>query len=272
MTTPRPDGASLPVAHFSPAEVRRAAREGRLQAPTAGLAYGFVQANLVILPEPQANGFLRFCQANPKPCPLLAVSEPGERGCAALAGDLDLARDVPAYRIFREGRLQATVRDVDAEWRDDLVTFALGCSFTFEYALQQAGLSVRHIEEGRNVPMYRTSLPLVPAGGFSGHLVVSMRPMTAADAIRAIQVTTRFPQAHGAPVHLGDPAQIGIADMRSPDYGEAVSVGAGELPVFWACGVTPQQILMDAGVEFAITHSPGHMLVTDIPDSELALL
>ncbi|MCE8014994.1 putative hydro-lyase [Halomonas sp. MCCC 1A17488] len=272
MTTPRPDDSILPTAHSSPAEVRRAAREGRLQAPTAGLAYGFVQANLVILPEPQANGFLRFCQANPKPCPLLAVSEPGARSCATLGSDLDLARDVPAYRVFREGRLQATVSDVEAEWRDDLVTFALGCSFTFEHALQQAGLPVRHIEEGRNVPMYRTSIPLVPAGGFAGHLVVSMRPMKAADAIRAIQVTTRFPQAHGAPVHLGDPSRIGIADMRSPDYGDAVSVGEGELPVFWACGVTPQQVLMDAGVEFAITHSPGHMLVTDIPDSELALL
>lgn len=272
MTTSQPASTASLAASSSPVEVRRAAREGDWQAPTAGLAYGFVQANLVILPEPQANGFLRFCQANPKPCPLLAVSEPGERRFAALGSDLDIPRDVPAYRIFRKGRLQDTVSDVVSVWRDDLVTFALGCSFTFEHALQQAGLPVRHIEEGRNVPMYRTSLPLVAAGGFAGNLVVSMRPMKAADAIRAIQVTTRFPQAHGAPVHLGDPSRIGIADMRSPDYGEAVSMGEGELPVFWACGVTPQQVLMDAGIEFAITHSPGHMLVTDLPDSELALL
>jgi uncharacterized protein YcsI (UPF0317 family) len=272
MTIPHPASTSPLGADSSPADIRRAAREGRFQAPTAGLADGFVQANLVILPEPQANGFLRFCHANPRPCPLLAVSEPGERTCVALGSDLDIARDVPAYRIFRAGRLQDTVSDVISEWRDDLVTFALGCSFTFEHALQQAGLPVRHILEGRNVPMYRTSLPLVAAGGFAGRMVVSMRPMKAADAIRAIQVTTRFPQAHGAPVHLGDPSQIGIADLRSPDYGETVPVGEGELPVFWACGVTPQQVLMDADIEFAITHSPGHMLVTDIPDSELALL
>lgn len=255
-----------------PRAVRLSARHGALVGPTAGLAKGFVQVNLVILPEPQANGFLRFCQSNPKPCPLLAVSEPGQRGCAALADDLDIARDVPAYCVYRDGRLDETVNDVSAIWRDDLVTFALGCSFTFEHALIQDGLPVRHIDEGRNVPMYRTSLPLVSAGGFGGHLVVSMRPYLARDAIRAVQITTRFPQTHGAPVHLGDPALIGITDIHSPDYGDAVSLGDDELPVFWACGVTPQQVLIDAGIEFAITHRPGHMLITDIPDSRVALL
>ena len=255
----------------SPQAVRQAAREGHLTGPTSGLANGHVQVNLVILPEAQANGFLRFCQANPKPCPLIAVTEPGQRGCKVLGEDLDIALDVPAYRLYRQGTSVGSVGDVVDEWRDDLVTFALGCSFTFEHALLQAGLRVRHIDEDRNVPMFNTSIPLTSAGGFDGKLVVSMRPFLAADAIRAIQITTRYPQVHGAPVHLGDPALIGIPDIQAPDYGDAVSLGEGELPVFWACGVTPQQVLLDAGVEFAITHSPGHMLVTDIPDSGLAL-
>lgn len=260
------------LAGDDPRTVRLAARHGALVGPTAGLANGHVQVNLVILPESLANGFLRFCQANPKPCPLLAVTEPGERGSRLLGEDLDIARDVPAYCIYRDGRLTETVHDVAGIWRDDLVTFALGCSFTFEHALALDGLPVRHIDEGRNVPMYRTSVPLTPAGGFSGRLVVSMRPYRAADAIRAIQVTTRYPQTHGAPVHLGDPGLIGIDDLAAPDYGEAVTVGTDELPVFWACGVTPQQVLIEAGVAFAITHSPGHMLITDIPDSRVALL
>ncbi|MCA1770516.1 MAG: putative hydro-lyase [Halomonas sp.] len=262
----------LPHGDEGPLAVRLAARRGTLVGSTAGLAKGYVQVNLVILPEPQANGFLRFCQANPKPCPLLAVSEPGARGCPTLGEDLDIARDVPAYGIYRGGRLDDTVHDVSDVWRDDLVTFALGCSFTFEHALALDGLPVRHIDEGRNVPMYNTSVALTSAGGFGGRLVVSMRPFRAADAIRAIQITTRYPQAHGAPVHIGDPALIGIQDIRSPDYGDAVTVGQDEIPVFWACGVTPQQVLIDSGIEFAITHSPGHMLITDIPDSRLALL
>ncbi|MBB5321566.1 putative hydro-lyase [Marinobacter oulmenensis] len=257
----------------SPARtVRLEARDGRLTGPTAGLASGFVQVNLVILPEAQANGFLRFCQANPKPCPLIAVSEPGQRSCEVLAKELDIARDVPAYCVYRHGELAATPVDVSDLWQDDLVTFALGCSFSFEHALVQGGVAVRHIDEGRNVPMFKTSIPLQTAGGFSGQTVVSMRPFLATEAIRAIQITTRYPQAHGAPVHFGDPAQIGISDLMKPDYGDPVSVHADETPVFWACGVTPQQVLMDAGVPFAITHSPGHMLVTDIPESQVALL
>lgn len=256
----------------TPAEVRQAARAGLLTGATSGIASGFVQVNLVILPEEQANGFLRFCQANPKPCPVLAVSEPGERQCAMLGGDLDIARDAPSYRVYRNGKLADTLSDVTGVWRDDLVTFALGCSFSFEHALMQNGVPVRHIEEERNVPMYKTSIPLQPAGGFSGNMVVSMRPFLAEFAIRAIQITTRFPQTHGAPVHLGDPALIGIDDLAVPDYGDAVSVGRDEIPVFWACGVTPQQVLMDSGIEFAITHTPGHMLVTDIPESQVALL
>ncbi|SFR43737.1 Uncharacterized protein YcsI, UPF0317 family [Marinobacter gudaonensis] len=258
-------------AQSTPTAVRQAARDGLLKGPTSGLASGYVQVNLVILPESEAAGFLRFCQANPKPCPLLAVSEPGARTCHALANDLDIARDVPAYRIYRDGTATDTVADVADYWRDDLVTFALGCSFTFEHALIQSGLRVRHIDQGRNVPMYQTSVALTPAGGFSGNLVVSMRPFNAADVIRAIQITTRYPQVHGAPVHLGNPGLIGISELHAPDYGDPVSVQDDEIPVFWACGVTPQQVLIDSGVSFAITHSPGHMLVTDIPDRDLAL-
>jgi uncharacterized protein YcsI (UPF0317 family) len=258
-------------AHSTPKAVREAARQGLLTGPTSGLASGYVQVNLVILPEAEAAGFLRFCQANPKPCPLLAISEPGNRACAAMATDLDIARDLPAYRVYRSGVANETVADVASEWRDDLVTFALGCSFTFEHALIQSGLRIRHIDQGRNVPMYQTSIPLTPAGGFAGNMVVSMRPFLAADAIRAIQITTRYPQVHGAPVHLGNPRLIGISELHSPDYGESVSVANDEIPVFWACGVTPQQVLIDSGVSFAITHSPGAMLVTDIPDSTLAL-
>ncbi|MFN2361551.1 MAG: putative hydro-lyase [Marinobacter sp.] len=258
-------------ARSTPQTVRMAARNGSLTGPTSGLANGHVQVNLVILPESQAAGFLRFCQANPKPCPLLAVSEPGSRTCTLLGRELDIARDVPAYRIYRYGEVSDTRYDVSDDWRDDLVTFALGCSFTFEHALIEAGLTIRHIEESRNVPMFNTSVPLTSAGGFGGNLVVSMRPFSAADAIRAVQITTRYPQVHGSPVHLGDPSLIGISDLSHPDYGDSVSVGRDEIPVFWACGVTPQQVLIDAGIEFAITHSPGHMLVTDIPDSSLAL-
>lgn len=258
-------------AHSSPLAVRQAARTGSLSGPTSGLASGYVQVNLVILPESQASGFLRFCQANPKPCPLLAVSEPGARHCHILGQDLDIARDVPEYRVYRDGQMRDTRTDVAEVWREDLVTFALGCSFTFEHALMAAGLRIRHIDETRNVPMFKTSVPLTSAGGFGGNLVVSMRPFAAADAIRAIQITTRYPQVHGSPVHLGDPSLIGIHNLSSPDYGDAVSVGDHDIPVFWACGVTPQQVLIDSGVEFAITHSPGHMLVTDIPDNSLAL-
>ncbi len=252
--------------------VRRAARAGELTRTTAGLAAGYVQVNLVILPEPDAAAFLRFCQANPRPCPLIAVSEPGERAPAALGEDLDITRDVPRYRVFRDGEIAAEPTAVDDLWRDDLVTFALGCSFTFEHALMNDGIALRHIALGRNVAMYRTDIPLHDAGPFGGEMVVSMRPLRPADAIRAVQVCTRFPQVHGAPIHLGDPRAIGIDDLAAPDYGDATPVEADELPVFWACGVTPQRALAQARLPFAITHSPGHMLVTDRRDSELALL
>lgn len=263
------DAAVLPAAAH---RVRLDARSGRLSGPTANLAPGHVQANLAILPQDVAADFLRFCQRNPKPCPLLAVSEPGDPSLPELGRDIDIRTDVPRYRVWRDGDLVEETTDVRRLWRDDLVSFLIGCSFSFEEAMLQAGLPVRHIEQGCNVPMYRTNVPTLRSGPFSGPLVVSMRPMKAAEAIRAVQVTSRFPSVHGAPVHLGDPALIGIADIDRPDYGDAVEIKAGELPVFWACGVTPQSIIAASRPAFCITHAPGHMLVTDLLNSRLAVL
>jgi uncharacterized protein YcsI (UPF0317 family) len=256
------------------ATVRRGVRAGQHRGPTAGLAPGFVQGNLAILPAAEAGDFLRFCHANPKPCPLLAVGEPGNPMLPRL-GDVDIRTDLPRYRIWRDGEVVEEVDDLRAVWRDDLVAFVLGCSFSFEEALIEAGLDLRHIScfgPGANVPMFRTSIACTPAGRFAGPLVVSMRPFRAADAIRAIQITTRFPGVHGAPVHLGDPSLIGIADVMRPDYGVAVPVAGDELPVFWACGVTPQAVAAAAKVPFMITHVPSHMLVTDLRNASLAVL
>lgn len=258
--------------HANAAADRAAIRAGIHTGPTAGLAPGHVQGNLVILPQDWANEFLRFCQANPKPCPLLAVSEVGDPMLPTLGADIDIRTDVPRYRVYRDGELAAEPTDIAALWRDDFVTFVIGCSFSFEEALLAAGVPVRHIQMNRNVPMYRTSLPCVPAGRFRGDLVVSMRPLAPADAIRAVQITSRFPSVHGAPVHLGAPERIGIADIDRPDYGDAVEIGDGELPVFWACGVTPQVAIRNARPPIAITHSPGTMLITDLLNTRLAAL
>jgi len=244
-------------------DARLLMRSGRYAGHTAGMAPGHVQGNLAILPKAQADDFLRFCQRNPKPCPLLAVSEPGDPALPTLGDDIDIRSDLPRYRVWRDGVLVDEVQDIGALWRDDLVSFVIGCSFSFEEALLEAGVPLRHVAEGRNVAMYRTNLPTVPAGIFQGPLVVSMRPMKAADAIRAVQVTSRFPQVHGAPVHIGRPDLIGIADLGAPDFGEPVAVMDDELPVFWACGVTPQSVVMAAKPSFCITHAPGCMLVTD---------
>jgi len=251
--------------------VRHAVRSGALDAPTSGLAYGYVQGNLAILPRDCAEDFLRFCQANPKPCPLLGVSEPGDPAIPALGADLDIRTDIPRYRVWRDGVIVDEPRDIKSEWNDDLVSFVLGCSFSFEEALLAAGLPVRHIALKQNVPMYRTSIATQRAGRFHGPLVVSMRPMKPADAIRAVQITSRLPAVHGAPVHLGFPEAIGISDIGKPDYGDAVPVERGELPVFWACGVTPQAAIAAARVPFAITHAPGYMLVTDLKYAQLAI-
>lgn len=247
-------------------------RSGAHRGPTAGLAPGRVQANLVILPDVLAADFLRFCQRNPKPCPLLAVSEPGDPALPALGADIDIRTDLPRYRVWRDGALEAEVDSLGAYWQADLVSFLLGCSFSFEEALLAEGLPVRHVEQGCNVPMYRTSILTVPAGVFAGPMVVSMRPMRPAEAIRAVQVTSRFPAVHGAPVHLGLPEAIGIADLQAPDYGDPVEVRPGELPVFWACGVTPQAVVAASRPPLCITHAPGCMLVTDLLNARLAAL
>jgi uncharacterized protein YcsI (UPF0317 family) len=251
-------------ASVSPARAARlAARAGELTGPTAGLARGYMQGNLAILPADYAADFLRFCHLNPKPCPLIGVSGPGDPGIPSLGADLDIRTDLPRYRVWRQGELVEEPADIVRWWRPDLVAFVLGCSFSFEEALMEAGVPVRHIELGSNVPMYRTNVECAPAGPFAGPLVVSMRPLKPADAIRAVQITSRFPAVHGAPVHLGLPELIGIRDIARPDYGDAVPVAADELPVFWACGVTPQAVIAAARLPFAITHAPGCMLVTD---------
>lgn len=260
----------LPLRDSAPAQVRGEIRAGRWTAHTSGLAQRHVQGNVVILPQRWADDFLRYCQRNPKPCPLLAVSEPGATALPRLGAGIDIRSDVPRYRVWRRGELVEEPTDVRALWRDDLVTFVLGCSFSFEQALLDEGLVLRHVEEGKNVAMFRTSIATVPAGPFAGPLVVTMRPLRAAAAIRAIQITSRFPDVHGAPVHLGDPALIGIPDLARPDWGDAVEVRPDELPVFWACGVTPQAALAQARPDFCITHAPGAMLVTDLLNHQLA--
>jgi uncharacterized protein YcsI (UPF0317 family) len=250
-------------------DARLAIRGGHVRGDTSSMAPGFVQANLAIIPKAWAYDFLKFCQRNPKPCPLLGVSETGEVNLPRLAADLDIRRDVSGYRVWREGRFDADVPDLMALWQGDWVTFAIGCSFSFEQALLAHGITVRNVEQGVNVSMFVTNIPTEGAGRFRGPLVVTMRPMQAGDAIRAVQITARYPKVHGAPIHFGDPARIGIHDLARPDFGAAVEVREGEVPVFWACGVTPQVAIQQAGLPICVTHIPGHMLVTDLLNSDL---
>jgi uncharacterized protein YcsI (UPF0317 family) len=251
---------------------RLAIRNGEWDGPTSGMAPGYVQGNLAILPAKLASDFLRFCQLNPKPCPVLAAGAPGDPHLPSLGGDLDIRTDVCRYKVFRNGELIDEPTDLTKHWRDDLVIFALGCSFSFEDALMQDGIELRHITNGTTVPMYRTSIETTAAGPFHGPLVVSMRPLKPADAIRAIQITTRFPAVHGAPVHIGMPELIGITDIMKPDWGDPPQMSPDETPVFWACGVTPQSVVATVKPEFCITHYPGCMLVTDRKNSEYAIM
>ena len=258
------------VRRLTPEQLRLACRSGDWTGQTSGLANGYAQANLVVLPEADAADFLEFCQNNPKPCPLLAVTRAGSPMLEDFVENAaDLRTDLPSYRVWQNGELVDEPSDVAGYWRDDLVSFLIGCSFSFESALQKAGIPLRHVDLQRNVPMFRTSVTCTSAGRFQANLVVSMRPLRPADAIQAIEVTSQFPQVHGSPVHIGLPELIGIQDLESPDFGDAVTVNNDELPVFWACGVTPQDALMRSKPEFAITHSPGCMLVTDRLDSSL---
>ncbi|MCG8511288.1 MAG: putative hydro-lyase [Rhodospirillales bacterium] len=251
---------------------RRDIRSGEFAGGTAGVAPGAVQGNVVILPRDWAVDFHRFCYLNPKPCPLIGMSEPGNPFLPMLGDDIDIRSDVLKYRVFRDGIAVDEMMDVGSLWRDDLVTFVLGCSYSFEEPLIQAGLSLRHLEMGVTVPMYTTGVETTPAGPFRGPMVTSMRPLTPADAIRAIQITSRFPNVHGAPVHFGDPSMIGVADIDEPEFGDQVEFREGEIPVFWACGVTSQAVVERAKPPFCITHMPGHMLITDKLNAELAVL
>jgi uncharacterized protein YcsI (UPF0317 family) len=249
--------------------VREDIRAGRMTGPTAALAPGLTQANLVALPHADAFDFLRFCVANPRPCPLLEVTDPGSPEPVQTAPGADLRTDIPRYRVYRDGELAAEPTDVRDVWRDDLVAFLIGCSFTFERALLAAGLPVRHIELGVNVPMYTTAVACRPAGRFSGPLVVSMRPMTPQQAIRATEITSRYGAVHGAPVHVGNPETLGITSLATPQYGDPVEIHEDEVPVFWACGVTPQAVAAASRPELMITHAPGHMFITDVSDESL---
>jgi uncharacterized protein YcsI (UPF0317 family) len=265
----RPSATRIPTTGL---EARLAIRRGEHTGPTSGIADGYVQGNLAILPQALAADFARFCHLNPKPCPLLASSEPGDFRLPSLGADLDIRTDLPRYRVWRHGELIEEPTDIRAWWRDDLVAFVLGCSNSFEAALIEEGIELRHQSCGTTVPMYRTSIETVRAGPFHGPMVVSMRPLKPADAIRAVQITTRFPAVHGAPVHIGKPELIGIADLAKPDYGDAIHIGDDELPVFWACGVTPQSVVATVKPEFCISHYPGQMLVTDRKNSSLAIM
>jgi uncharacterized protein YcsI (UPF0317 family) len=256
-------------ARVAPPEARAAFRDG-LVAPTTGWSLGFTQANLVVVPADWAYDVLLFAQRNPKPCPILDVTDPGATS-TPLAPDADLRTDVPRYRVWRDGELVDEPTDVVALWRDDLVSFLVGCSFTFETGLVEAGVPLRHVEQGRNVSMYLTDRQCRPAGRLHGPLVVSMRHIPADLVATAVQVSGRMPAVHGAPVHVGAPQSLGIRDLDEPDFGDPVRPHDGDVPVFWACGVTPQAALMASRPPFAITHAPGHMLVTDAPDATYQL-
>jgi uncharacterized protein YcsI (UPF0317 family) len=253
----------MQVLHDDPAALRRACRNGEFDRPTAGHAPGRVQANLMVVPEADAADFLLFCQRNPTPCPLVEVLAPGAREAACAPGS-DIATDLPRYRVYAGGELVEERADVAALWRPDLVAFLIGCSFSFESALEDAGIALRHLRQGRNVAMYRTSVPCTPAGRFGGEMVVSMRPIRRADVARVAEICARFPQAHGAPVHMGNPHALGIADLAAPDYGDAIELLDDEVPVFWGCGVTAQWVAQRSGLAQCITHAPGKMFVTDL--------
>ncbi|MCY3542552.1 MAG: putative hydro-lyase [Chloroflexi bacterium] len=256
----------------NPADLRRMMRDGDLVQPTSGMAPGHVQANLAILPRDLAFDFLLFCQRNPRPCPLLEVVEAGEVEPREFAPGADIRTDLPLYRVYEHGELTAEITDLREFWRDDLVSFLLGCSFSFETALMRVGMEMRHMTCGTNVPMFITNIDAASAGAFSGPMVVSMRPIPQEQVVRAVQVTSRFPAVHGAPVHVGNPSVIGIGDIYTPDFGEPVEFKDGEVPVFWACGVTPQAVAMNAKPPLMITHAPGHMFITDKMDEDLAVI
>lgn len=258
------------ITKLSPRQIRLLIRKGKWDKPTSGLVMGYAQANLVILPAKYAFDFLLFCQRNPKPCPLIEVLEPGRFKTELMAFDADVRTDIPHYNIYRKGKLEETVKEIKKIWRPDFVSFLLGCSFSFEEALLLANVPVRHIEENKNVPMYITHISCQAAGVFHGPMVVSMRPIPPDKVGQAVQITSRYTSVHGAPVHIGDPMKIGIRNLKKPDFGDPVTIKKDEVPVFWACGVTPQAVVMKAKPKLCITHTPGHMFISDLLNEELA--
>lgn len=260
---------NLSIRTTNGSQLRTLVRNGEFTGQTAGQAPDFLQGNVVILPKSYAPDFLQFCANNPKPCPLIGLSKPGDPALPTLGKGIDIRTDVPRYRIYREGELTEETTSIEEVWSDDLVTFVLGCSFTFEEALTREGFRVRHLDEGRTVPMFKSSIETIGSGIFSGPVVVTMRPFKAEEIPAVFDLCARYPHAHGTPLYWGDPAQIGISDIGKPDYGQAVSVAADEVPVFWACGVTPQAAIERAKPRLCITHAPGHMLVTDVSSSEI---
>lgn len=255
-----------------PFEVREMIRKGEIERPTAGMCRGYAQGNLVTLPKKLAYDFLLFTQRNPKPCPILEVTDEGCKEPKIIAPGSDITTDIPKYRVYKNGELQGEYTDLKSIWRDDFVSFILGCSFTFESALIEEGIEVRHIQSGSNVPMYITNIECKPAGIFSGPTVVSMRPIPLDKVVKALQITSRYPGVHGGPIHIGNPNLIGIKNIYKPDFGEPVEIKENEVPVFWACGVTPQAVAMNVKPEIMITHAPGHMFITDIKNNELAVI
>lgn len=259
------------LAKMSPKEVRELIRKGEVNMPTSGMSEGYLQANLAILPKKYAYDFLLFAQRNPKPCPILEVLDEGSSLTKIMADGADIKTDVPKYRIYRSGEFEKEVTDLKDVWQDDFVTFVIGCSFSFEKAMLEADVPVRHIEDEHNVPMYITNIECESAGVFHGNTVVSMRPIPYKDIVKATTVTARFPATHGAPIHIGDPSVIGIKNMDEPDFGERSEIKEGEVPVFWACGVTPQAVAMASKPDIMITHAPGHMLILDKKDAYVSV-
>lgn len=255
--------------HVTPRELRHLIRKGEFVEPTSGYCPGYAQANLIILPKEEAYDFLLFAQRNPKACPLLEVTDVGSRRTKYVAEDCDIATDFPKYRIYKDGVLAEEVTDISSYWQDDFVAFIIGCSFSFESEMIEAGIEIRHNTENCNVPMYITGIECEPAGRFSGKMVVSMRPIPPEQVVKAVTVTATLPKVHGSPIHIGDPAQIGIKDINHPEFGDAVTIKPGEVPVFWPCGVTPQSVVMNVKPKLAITHAPGYMLVTDVKNVSL---
>ena len=259
----------MDLVNESPSEVRKLIREGKIVKPTSGMCAGYAQANLVVLPKDLAYDFLLFAQRNPKPCPILEVSDVGSRTLKKIAKDCDIAQDIPKYRIYKKGELVGEYTDVSEFWQDDFVSFLIGCSFSFESEMIEAGIEIRHITEDCNVPMYMTNIECESAGIFNGKMVVSMRPIKPDQVVKAVTVTETMPKVHGTPIHIGDPSVIGIKDINKPEFGDAVTINEGEVPVFWPCGVTPQSVIMNVKPDIVITHSPGHMLITDVKNVEL---